>query len=170
MRLQVLRKERIPDGVFGELLVLGDETDPEQPPRLQLQTVEDDWRDNAPRISCIPAGLYVLQRTIYRKHGYETFEVMGVSGRSRILIHPANTEEDLEGCIGVGLRRGKVRVAEDEDTGAVNTLKEAVVASREAFRQLMEVMAPVDAATLEVLWVGDLGPSAALADSALGGR
>ena len=162
MRLQVLRKERIPDGVFGELHVLGDELDVVPPAPLQLQTIEDDWRDNAPMISCIPAGLYALHRTIYHKHGYETFEVVGVPDRARILIHPANTEEDLEGCIGVGLRRGKIRVARDEDTGAVNVLKEAVVASREAFRQLMEVMAPVDEATLEVLWIGDLGPSPAV--------
>jgi len=162
MRLQILRKERIPDGVFGELLVLGDELDAEPPAPLQLQTIEDDWRDNAPKISCIPAGIYTLQRTIYHKHGYETFEVVGVPDRSRILIHPANTEEDLEGCIGVGLRRGKIRVAKDEDTGEVNVLKHAVVASREAFRRLMEVMAPVDAATIEVIWIGDLGPSPAV--------
>lgn len=163
MRLQVLRKERIPDGVFGELFVLGDEADVGVPARLQLQTVEDDWRDNAPRSSCIPAGLYTLHRTVYHKHGYETFEVMGVQDRSRILIHPANTEEDLEGCIGVGLRRGKIRVAVDEDTLITNVIKEAVVASKEGFRQLMEVMAPVDEATLEILWVGDLGPMPAAA-------
>jgi hypothetical protein len=162
MRLQVLRKERIPDGVFGELHVLADEFDLVPPAPLQLQTIEDDYRDNAPRISCIPSGLYTLQRTIFYKHGYETFEVVGVPNRSRILIHPANTEEDLEGCIGVGLRRGKIRVAKDEDTGELNVLKNAVVASREAFRQLMEVMAPVDNATLEVIWIGDLGPSPAM--------
>ena len=158
MRLIVLRKERIPDGVFGELRAIldGEEAGPTT---LALQTVEDDWRENAPKISCIPAGLYSLHRTIYHKHGYETVEVMGVPGRSRILIHPANTEEDLEGCIGVGLRRGKLWVAKDEDTGAVSVTKEAVVGSREAFRQLMELLAPVDEATLEVLWVGGLGPT-----------
>jgi hypothetical protein len=159
MRLQVLRKERIPDGVFGELFVMSDEADAVAPPRLQLQTVEDDWRSNAPRISCIPAGLYALHRTTYYKHGYETFEVMGVPSRSRILIHPANTEEDLEGCIGVGLRRGKLRIARDEDTGEADVLKDAVVASKEGFRQLMEVMTPVDEATLEILWIGGLGPT-----------
>lgn len=79
--------------------------------------------------------------------------------RSRILIHPANTEEDLEGCIGVGLRRGWLRVAKDEDTGASDVVKQGVVASREAFRQLMELLAPVDEATLEILWIGDLGPT-----------
>lgn len=155
MRLTLLRKERLADGVFGELLVTGERQD-----HLQLQTVEDDWRDNAPRISCIPTGLYVLQRTIYRKHGYETFEVMGVPGRSRILIHPANTEEDLEGCIGVGLDRGKVRVVRDEDTGEMNRLKEAVTSSRPAFHAFMKYMAGVDDAEMEVLWIGGLGPMA----------
>jgi hypothetical protein len=159
MRLQVLRKERIPDGVFGELHVLADEFDVVPPAPLHLHTIEDDWRDNAPRISCIPAGIYALHRTVYRKHGYETFEVMKVPARSRILIHPANTEEDLEGCIGVGLRRGLLRVAIDEDTLTANVTKEAVVASKEGFRQLMEVMAPVDEATLEILWIGGLGPT-----------
>lgn len=159
MRLQIHRKERIPDGVFGELFVVGDEADVDVPARLQLQTIEDDWRGNAPGISCIPAGLYTLQRTVYHKHGYETFEVVKVPDRARILIHPANTEEDLEGCIGVGLRRGKIRVAKDEDTGEANRLKDAVVASKEGFRQLMEVMAPVDQATLEIVWIGDLGPT-----------
>jgi len=163
MRLILLRKERLLDGVFGELRLLedGEGIVAGQPPPgdLQLFTVEDDWRDNLPRISCIPAGVYTLHRTVYLKHGYETFEVMGVKGRSRILIHPANTEEDLEGCIGVGLRRGKVRVVRDEDTGEMNRLKDAVVASQAAFHQLMERMAHVDEATLEILWIGDIGPS-----------
>lgn len=158
MRLIVLRKERVPDGVFGEMRAILD-GDEQGPATLELQTVEDDWRENKPKISCIPAGLYQIQRTIYRKHGYETFEVMGVPGRSRILIHPANTEEDLEGCIGVGLRRGWLRVAKDEDTGATDVVKQGVVASREAFRQLMELLAPVDEATLEIVWIGGLGPT-----------
>lgn len=160
MRLILLRKERLADGVFGELRVLYEdgEGQPIQPGNAFF-TVEDDWRDNLPRISCIPAGLYALHRTVYHKHGYETFEVMGVPGRSRILIHPANTEEDLEGCIGVGLRRGKLRVIRDEDTGEVGREKEAVVQSTQAFHQLMEMMAAVDEATLEVVWIGGLGPT-----------
>lgn len=163
MRLQILRKERVPDGVFGELFVFGEPADGGAPPHLQLQTVEEDWRDNAPQISCIPSGIYTLHRTIYRKHNYETFEVMKVPGRTRILIHPANTEEDLEGCIGVGLRRGKIRVVKDEDTGELDRVKDGVVESRIAFHNLMEVMAPVDEATLEVLWIGGLGPTPAAA-------
>jgi len=159
MRLELLREERVPDGVFGELVFIDDDPAGPSLPHLKLATVEDDWRDNAPRISCIPSGLYLLQRTIYEKHGYETFEVTGVSGRDRILIHKANTEEDLAGCIGIGLRRGKIRVARDEDTGESNRLKDAVVASGEAHRQFMERMIHVDEATLEIIWVGGIGPS-----------
>lgn len=151
MRLQLLRTERLADGVFGELIGVD--------VSLRLVTMEDDWRDNAPRLSCIPAGLYLLKRTIYHKHGYETFEVTGVKGRSRILIHPANTEEDVEGCIGVGMRRGFLHVAKDEDTGATNVTKHAVVGSKHAFGLFMEALADVDEADLEVLWLAGLGPS-----------
>lgn len=143
MNLNLIRNERIADGVFGEVHLYGG---------LVLQTIEDDWVNNQPHISCIPHGMYQLQRTIYHKHGYETFEVMHVTDRSRILIHPANTEEDLEGCIGLGMRRGMIRVVKDEDTGELNKLKHGVVASREAFRQFMEWMSPVDVATLVIQW------------------
>lgn len=160
MRLLLLRKERVPDGVFGELHLLEPTDRPSRPVTTPvLQTVEDDWRDNAPRISCIPAGIYVLHRTIYHKHHYETFEVLEVPGRSRILIHPANVEEDLEGCIGVGLRRGKIRVPVDEDTGEVNRLKDGVVESVQAFHQFMDAMTGLDEATLEIQWVGGIGPT-----------
>lgn len=165
MRLLLLRKIREADGVFGEMTLIEDDdrrTSP-HPPRPDIWTVEDDWRDNAPRISCIPSGLYALHRTIYIKHGYETFEVLKVPGRTRILIHPANTEEDLEGCIGVGLRMGKIRVVKDEDTGELDRVKDGVVESRVAFSRFMEAMAHVDEATLEIQWVGDIAPTPAVA-------
>lgn len=148
MYLKLTRTKQIPDGVFGNLSVVSGE--------VQLVTVEDDWRDNQPRISCIPDGIYKLQRTIYYKHGYETFEVTGVPGRSRILIHPANTEEDLEGCIGVGLRMGRLLVKKDEDTGEPNVMKTAVVGSREAFNRFMASMLHVDEATLNISWAEGL--------------
>lgn len=141
MNLTLRRTERIADGTFGQLVVPG------HPP---LCTIEDDWLDNLPNQSCIPVGLYALRRTVFYKHGYETFEVTGVPDRRRILIHPANTEEDVQGCIGVGLRRGILRVPIDEDTGAANLPKQAVVASKEAFRQFMEWLVDDDEATLAI--------------------
>lgn len=158
MRLQLLRTERLADGVFGELIGVD--------VSLRLVTMEDDWRENAPRISCIPAGIYLLKRTIYHKHNYETFEVTNVKGRSRILIHPANTEEDVEGCIGVGMRRGFLHVAKDEDTGALNVTKNSIVQSNKAFQMFMGALDEVDEADLEVLWLAGLGPSDTLSGSA----
>ena len=147
MILLLTRTERPPDGTFGLLapVDLG-------PSPVTLHTLEDDWLDNAPRVSCIPAGSYTLQRSWYHKGGYETFEITGVPNRSRILIHKGNTEEDLEGCVAVGMRQGRLKVSKDEDTGAIDVVKRAVVQSAEAFRVYMDWLKDVDAATLTVAW------------------
>lgn len=147
MELTLTRTESVADGTFGLLRVT---------PSLMLHTLEDDWRDNERGESCIPAGVYLLERTIYRKHNYETFEITGVPNRSRILIHPGNTEEDTMGCILVGLRQGYVKVPFDEDTHAKDVTKRAVVASQEAFRRFMREMAGVDEAELEISWAEGL--------------
>lgn len=146
MELTLLRTETTPDGVFG-LLTAG---------HTQLHTVEDDWKDNQPGESCIPAGRYPLVRTTYYAGGYETFWVQDVPGRSRILIHRANTEEDVKGCIGVGLRRGTLWVADEDDPAHPMVEKRAVVASREAFAAFMREMAHVDRAELLVRWAHGL--------------
>ena len=148
MVLYLLRTDRTPDGTFGLLRTRN----------LELHTCEDDWLENVKGKSCIPDRVYTIRRTIFMKHGYETFEVTGVPNRSRILIHPGNTEEDTQGCILVGMRRGTVVVPVDEDTGAQNVEKQAVVASQEAFRRLMRVLEGVDTATLEIAWAQGVAP------------
>lgn len=148
MQLYLMRDDVTADGVFGVL----------RGPTFAFQTMEDDWRNNAPGKSCIPAGVYPLRRSWYHKHGYEAFEVCDVPGRSPILIHIANTEEDVEGCIGLGLRRGRLWVARDEETGQTHVLKRAVVSSREAFGQFMAAMAHVDEAMLTVDWAAAVNP------------
>lgn len=147
MKLHLLRTEDTPDGVFGTLtLATG----------YVLHTMEEDWRHNQPRVSCIPAGTYALHRTIYYKHRIETFEVMHVPGRTRILLHPANTEEDVEGCIGVGMRRGKLVVPDEDTPGHPLTEKRAVVASKAAFAMFMDSMLGVDEAEVEIEWASYL--------------
>lgn len=145
--LQLLRTENSEDGVFG-VLTIGSE--------LTLHTMEDDWKENARRKSCIPAGTYRLRRTMYHKHGYETFEVSGVPDRSRILIHPANTEEDVEGCIGVGLRRGTLTVPDEDTPGHPPKAKRAIVSSRQAFDLFMRIMQGADEADLVITWAPGL--------------
>ncbi|TPM41426.1 DUF5675 family protein [Mesorhizobium sp. B2-3-4] len=72
-----------------------------------VYTLEDSWRDNQPKVSCIPAGTYHCV-----PHGWEpnspvkrkrTWEITGVPGRSAVLIHAGNRPADTEGCILVGL-------------------------------------------------------------------
>lgn len=145
MTLTLVRTANTPDGVFG-LLRLG---------AFTFFTVEDDWKNNAPGESCIPAGTYQLERSFYHKGGYEAFEITGVPGRSRILIHVANTEEDVRGCVGLGMRVGVLRVP-DEDNAGVMTKKRAVVESAEAFRRFMRAMAGIDQTTIAISWAEGL--------------
>lgn len=141
MRLKLSRFVRTSHGVFGVLESLFIH----QP----LYTVEEEDMGNQRNISCIPAGIYTCRRTIYYKHGYETFEITGVPNRSRILFHPANTEEDVEGCVGLGMSLGVLKV-KDEDTG-VRTRKLAVISSRAAFKLFMQKLAGIDEFELEVV-------------------
>lgn len=143
MLINVLRTESTADGVFGRMLVPGHEV---------LWTVEDDWKDNEPGESCIPAGQYRLERSFYYKKGYEAFEICDVPGRDRILIHKANTEEDVKGCIGLGMRLGHMRVDRDEDTGKRNVIKRSAVSSAIAYAKFMTWMEPYDEAEILIEW------------------
>lgn len=131
----LVRDEKGPDGVFGTF--------------EKWQTVEEEWLGNRQKVSCIPAGTYRCKRTWYKGGGYECFEVMMVPGRSRILFHVANSEEDIEGCIGIGARRGHLE-RKDEDTGKL-VKKRAVLASKTAFAEFMEFFKDVDEWTLEIV-------------------
>ena len=142
-KLLLKRTENTTDGVFGELY--GVSPSP-------LYTAEEDWKGNQRRVSSIPAGVYVIRRTIFRKYGYPTFEITDVPGRTRILAHPANTEEDVEGCIGLGLERGYLNVPDEDTPGRPMTRKRAVLQSKKAFDRFMEYMDGVDEATLTVEW------------------
>lgn len=77
-------------GVNGALLLGGQEI---------CKTIELPWRSNAPRISCIPEGSYILLKRFSSRFHWH-FIVQGVPGRSAILIHPANDAlRELRGCI-----------------------------------------------------------------------
>lgn len=95
-----------PWGVFGRL-VYND---------FRAFTVERPWLDNKARESCIPDGLYDLQWFDSPKFG-PTWAIVGgtvslqpdgKAKRSLVLIHPANTMDDLLGCIGLGATLGSV--------------------------------------------------------------
>jgi hypothetical protein len=66
---------------------------------LVCHSIELPWKQNQPRISCIPEGTYALGRRYSPKFGWH-LEVKAVPNRSNILLHPANDAlHELKGCI-----------------------------------------------------------------------
>jgi hypothetical protein len=66
---------------------------------LQCFTIELPWKDNQPKVSCIPEGRYELKQR-YSPRFSEHLLICGVKDRSFILIHPANNaSKELRGCI-----------------------------------------------------------------------
>lgn len=112
-----------PDGTFGKMYVPGG---------FECYTVELPWKDNQPRVSCIPEGMYGLGKryspVVQRSSGGEFevgWEVQNVPGRSLIMIHPGNWPSNFMGCIGTG------------KAYAVISGKNGVTSSRDTFRELM---------------------------------
>lgn len=87
-------------GTFGKLYV-GDKT---------FYTVEKPWQNNTPYTSCIPAGEYKLEPHNSLKYGDALFMVgngveyqdSATARRFACLIHVANYESNVVGCIGLG--------------------------------------------------------------------
>jgi len=89
-----------PMGTFGQL-VYSD---------FICYTLEREWKDNQSNISCIPAGQYDLEKVNSPKFG-NVYGLIGdgvslydnASGdRWGILIHTANIQRELQGCIALG--------------------------------------------------------------------
>ena len=78
------------EGVNGVLLLEGTEL---------CKTIELPWKNNQPRVSCIPEGRYRLRRR-HSPRFREHFEVMDVKDRKYILFHAGNDAgKELRGCI-----------------------------------------------------------------------
>lgn len=71
-------------------------------------TLERPWLSNMKNRSCIPEGRYVAKRHVSPRFG-ETFWVQDVPGRSEILFHKGNIDDDSHGCILVGEQFGWVK-------------------------------------------------------------
>jgi hypothetical protein len=65
------------------------------------RTLENEWLNNEPFISCIPAGDYVVKSYSSSKYP-DCWEVKDVDGRSYILLHNGNITDHTQGCILVG--------------------------------------------------------------------
>jgi hypothetical protein len=97
-KLTLTRFAYTPMGTFGSMDVDG----------LTLYTVERQWLNNAPSISCIPEGTYKCVPSLYIRNNYDAIEVTGVPKRTRILMHIGNTQNDSAGCILINSALGWV--------------------------------------------------------------
>jgi len=94
-----------PMGTFGEL-IYGD---------FHCYTIEREWHNNQKNVSCIPSGQYNLVRHESPKFG-NVYALIGQGisihpeGHNRwgILIHPANVQKELQGCIALGSALGSI--------------------------------------------------------------
>ena len=85
-----LSRTYFPDGTNGKLYYGG---------KFICYTIELPWNHNEKRVSCIPEGNYLLKKRYSRKFQWH-IEVVDVTNRSLILLHPANNAlKELNGCI-----------------------------------------------------------------------
>lgn len=68
---------------------------------FQCYTLELSWKDNKKRVSCIPKGVYNVEKRYSTKYKHH-FHVLDVPNRSYILIHQGNFNYHTLGCILVG--------------------------------------------------------------------
>lgn len=98
MNLTLKRIAHNKGGTFGVLLN-GDTP--------MCATLENEWKDNARNVSCIPTGTYMCYK--YHSEKYpDVWALKDVPNRSAILIHAGNTHNDTRGCILVGERYGRI--------------------------------------------------------------
>ena len=75
--------------------------------QFQVYGVEKPWHDNKHDESCIPAGVYQCAIVESPKFG-KVYSIQGVKDRTEILIHPANWQRQLLGCVALGRAVGLV--------------------------------------------------------------
>lgn len=73
----------------------------------------------------IPKGEYICKKAHYYGGGYDTYEITGVVGRTHILFHKGNVQDNSLGCILLA-----------ESFGTLNS-KIAVLDSKGGFQEFM---------------------------------
>lgn len=118
LTIKLQRLETSPQGTFGLLKIDGH----------SFYSLELPWRDNAPNVSCIPAGSYKSTMTYSPRFKRQMYLLEGVKGRAGVRIHPANLSSQLNGCLALGLRRGQIDGVK------------AVLLSQPAIRQFEQIL------------------------------
>ncbi|CAH6961237.1 conserved hypothetical protein [Vibrio chagasii] len=125
MNLVLTTKNIAGVGTFGELTINGE---------LFCYTVEKEWKNNEPFVSCVPAGDYDLVLHNSPKYGSSYalvnenlgVTINGPSTRTHCLVHIANWPSEVTGCIGVGM--------------AMHPTKWGVASSAKAMVKLMQLL------------------------------
>lgn len=94
--LELVRITYKPEGAFGVLLQGG------YPFAVTLEQTNTDLQTK------IPEGIHRCVPSRFIRGGYETFEVTGIQGHSRLLFHRGNIEAHTDGCILVALEFGSL--------------------------------------------------------------
>jgi hypothetical protein len=74
------------------------------PSTTVYHVLELPWKNNQPKISCIPKGTYDVEKRYTDDRGWH-FHVLNVPDRDKILMHIGNFFTDVKGCLlpGKGL-------------------------------------------------------------------
>lgn len=127
--MKVITVKRIRETDSATIGVMEDELGP------FAATLEDRWRNNQPFISCIPTGEYICRRYSSAKYP-NVWQIMNVPGRSLVLIHWGNRDEDTEGCILVAEKFGR-------EAGEV-IIQQSKSVPNEGFNELMALTEGLD--------------------------
>jgi len=106
-----------------------------------VETLELPWKDNLPKVSCIPDGEYEVEKTYSPSFKKQLWLIKNVPNRSGIRIHSANYVSELLGCIAPGLSR------HDLNKDGIIDMKD----SRKAMSLLEEELP--DKFKLKIIWI-----------------
>ncbi len=98
------------------------------------KSLELPYKDNQPYISSIPIGNYIVRRSHFyggKNKGKACLRFDDVPNRSGILVHSANTIDELQGCIAPG-------------TSILEQYKYTSFESRKAFKKLFSFVDDVN--------------------------
>ncbi len=92
--IKLIRTNYLSEQTLGKMILYDDLGFP----KYEVKTLENPWKNNKMRESCIPQGDYKIVKHTSPTFG-ETFWIQGVKDRSEILIHAGNFVDDTLGCI-----------------------------------------------------------------------
>lgn len=130
MKLVVVRAFQDWAVTLGMIQIQGFKHDP-------IFTLENPLRQT-PVDSLIPVGVYKL-RPYTSQRWPDVYEIVGVPGRTSILIHAGNFESNTTGCVLVGMAAGILRG------------QAAVMQSRQAMDFLRKILGREEEHTLQII-------------------